>query len=67
MLRARFVDSNPGAALLGEEPLPGTANYLLGDDPAQWRSGLPTYSRVRQRDLYPGVDLVYYGNGQQLE
>jgi len=59
--------ANLSASLAGEEPLPGTANYFVGSDPAAWRTGVPTYAKVRYTDVYPGVDLVYYGNQRQLE
>jgi len=51
----------------GEEKLPGQVNYFLGSDPAKWHTGLPTYGKVRYAAVYPGVDLVYYGNQRQLE
>lgn len=41
---------------------PGVINYLIGNDPARWRTGVPLYSRVTYDDVYPGVDVVYYGN-----
>lgn len=47
--------------------MPGTANYLLGSDEKSWHSGIPTYGRVAYRDLYPGIDLEYYGTQRQLE
>ncbi len=50
-----------------EGELPGRVNYLIGNDPAQWRTGVPVFSKVRYRDVYPGVDLIYYGNQRQLE
>ena len=52
---------------LGEAQLPGTANYFLGSDRAAWRSAVPTFAKVRYSAVYPGVDLVYYGNQRQLE
>ncbi len=55
------------ASPVGEEPLPGTANYLIGNDPSQWHTGLLTYARVRYPGIYPGVDLIFYGNSGQLE
>ena len=55
------------AAAVPERELPGKVNYILGNDPKRWRLGLPTYERVRVHDLYPGIDLVYYGNQKQLE
>jgi Beta-propeller repeat len=45
----------------------GISNYLLGPDPARWQTGIPNFAQVRYKNLYPGVDLVYYGNGQYLE
>ena len=51
----------------GEEQLPGKVNYFLGNDPNRWRTDLPTYAKVRYNGVYPGVDLVYYGNQRQLE
>ena len=55
------------AKVTGESQLPGTVNYFIGNNPTRWRTNLPTYARVRSSDVYPGVDLVYYGNQQQLE
>ena len=51
----------------GEATLPGRTNYLLGNDPARWRTGVRQFSRVRVPAVYPGIDVVYYGNGNQLE
>jgi hypothetical protein len=56
-----------GVRVSGFDKLPGTANYFIGNDPAKWRSGLPTYSKVLYAGVYPGVDLVYYGKQRQLE
>ena len=43
------------------------ANYFIGNDPDKWRTNVPTYAKVQYQDVYPGVDLVYYGNQRQLE
>ena len=42
-------------------------NSFVGADPAQWRRGVPTYARLRAAAVLPGVDLIYYGNQEQLE
>ena len=67
----RFRLDLPGAKAnvqpQGERRLPGAANYFIGNDPAQWRTGVPTYGQVRFAQVYDGVDLVYYGNHRQLE
>jgi hypothetical protein len=59
--------ANPGAEPTGQNLLAGRSNYLLGNDPAQWRTGVSQFSRVEVPGVYPGIDLVYYGNGDQLE
>ncbi|MCC6989143.1 MAG: hypothetical protein IT181_09110, partial [Acidobacteria bacterium] len=59
--------ANPHAAARAEAMLPGTVNYLKGAGPEAWHTGIPTYERVRYDALYPGIDVVYYGNGRQLE
>ena len=66
-VQLQFAGANPGAEMSGAGELPGRANYLLGSDPARWRTGVPLFSRVAISDLYPGVHLVYYANRDQLE
>jgi uncharacterized repeat protein (TIGR01451 family) len=51
----------------GLEELPGKVNYFIGNDPHQWRTNVATYAKVKYENVYPGVDLVYYGDGRQLE
>jgi hypothetical protein len=51
----------------GVDELPGKANYFIGNDPTKWRAGVSTYARVKYSEVYPGVDLVYYGNQRRLE
>jgi len=67
VLRMSFADANPDARVAGLEELPGKAHYFIGNDPAKWRINVPTYAKVRYREVYPGIDLVYYGNQRQLE
>ena len=67
VLRMSLPGSNPEATIEGRDELPGKANYFIGNDPAQWRTNVSTYAKVQYRDVHPGIDLVYYGNQQQLE
>jgi hypothetical protein len=67
VVRMRLEGTSPGARVEGEEDLPGKSNYFIGSDPSRWRTDVPGYARVRCRDVYPGVDLVYYGNRGKLE
>jgi hypothetical protein len=66
-LQMQLARANPNARVEGQDQLPGAANYFLGNDPAKWRANVPTYSKVRYKGVYPGIDLVYYGNQRQLE
>lgn len=67
VLRLSMVGANRASSIEGEDELPGKVNYLLGDQPGQWRTNISTYKKVRYREVYPGVDVVYYGNQRQLE
>lgn len=61
-------DANPAARLSGTDPLAGKAHYFRGNDASRWRRNVPTFAKVRCRQVYPGIDLVYYGTSQgQLE
>jgi hypothetical protein len=67
VVRMKFVGSETRPRVAAQEELPGKVNYLLGNDSRQWRTGISTYAKVAYQNLYPGVDLVYYGNQRQLE
>ena len=67
VLRMTFADANPDPRVTGLEELPGKANYFIGNDPAKWRTDVPTYAKVHYQEVYPGIDLVYYGKQRQLE
>lgn len=67
VLRMGLVGARRDADIAGEDELPGKCNYFIGNDPARWRTNIPTFAKVRYREVYPGIDLVYYGNEGQLE
>ncbi len=52
---------------LGVDKAEGARNFLLGSDPSRWQRNVPSFARVRYNEVYPGVDLVYYGNRRELE
>jgi uncharacterized protein (TIGR03437 family) len=62
-----FASARRDAQGQGEDALPGVVNYLQGNQPSAWLKDIPTYSRVRYRQLYPGVDVVYYVKDGRLE
>lgn len=66
IFRMKLVGAKTAVAR-GVQELPGKANYFIGNDRSKWRSEIPTYSRVQLASIYPGIDVVYYGNDGQLE
>ena len=67
VLRMKPAGMNSNPVVVGEEALPGKVNYIIGNDPKKWHSDVPTYGKVRLKQVYSGIDLVYYGNQKQLE
>ena len=68
VVRLQLIGANADAVATGLAPQPGEINYLLGNDPDKWQTGITPYGKVRYDEVYPGIDLVYYGTSQsQLE
>ena len=61
-----FVDANPRARPVGEEPTSAVISYFKGPR-EEWKTGLPTYASLVYKDLWPGIDLVYTGTGGRLK
>jgi len=66
-LRMKLAGANPNASLTAVDQLPGKSNYFIGNNPAKWRTGVPQFARVRYESVYPGINLVFYGNQGHLE
>ena len=67
VLRVRLAGANSSPEVSGGEALPGTANYFIGNDRSKWVQGVATYRKVNYRQVYAGIDLVYYGAERQME
>lgn len=67
VVRMKLLEANTQARVAGVEALPGKSNYFIGKDPEQWHIGIPHFAKVHYQQIYPGIDLVYYGNQRQLE
>ncbi len=66
-LRMKLAGANPNASLTAVDQLPGKSNYFIGNNPAKWRTSVPQFARVRYENVYPGINLVFYGNEGHLE
>lgn len=67
VVQMRLFGGKQNSAVAGLDELPGKSNYLIGNDPKAWRTNIPTYGKVMAKNVYNGVDLVYYGNQGLLE
>jgi hypothetical protein len=59
--------ANQSPEMAGADRLAGHSNYFIGNDPSRWLRNIPQYGRVQYREVYPGIDLAFYGNQNQLE
>jgi hypothetical protein len=67
VIRMQVAGGKREPRVVGLDPQATKSNYLLGNDPSHWQTGVSHYARVRYEDVYPGVDLIYRGNQTQLE
>lgn len=63
----QLAGANPSAIAKGEDQERGLSNYFIGKNPEKWQHAVPHFGRVKMTDVYPGIDLTFYGNPQQLE
>ena len=66
-IRISFAHANSNVHIDGAELIPGHTSYFLGRDPAHWKPGARWFNRIVYRDLYPGIDLIFYTKANHLE
>src|SRR5215813_11730427 len=66
VVRMKLDGASPGR-VEGVQELQGKVNYFIGDDASKWLTDIPTFRKVAYRNVYEGIDAIYYGNRQQLE
>jgi hypothetical protein len=66
-LHMKLEGSRPWDDPIGLEPTGGVSNYFLGNDPKAWRTNIPQFARISAPGVYDGIDLVFYGQGSDLE
>ncbi len=67
MIKAAFIGVDETARVTGQDILGHYSNYFLGNDQSRWRTNVPSFETITYHDIYPGIDLKYYGNGYQME
>jgi hypothetical protein len=63
VLTAKFVDANPNPEVFAEGQMEYKCNYFLGNDPSKWHTDVPNYEAITLKDIYPGINLKYSGDG----
>ena len=66
-VRMSLVGARDRPEAVAHNRQPGQVNYFIGDDPAGWQTGVSTFAAIEYRDVFPGIDLRYYGNNLRLE
>jgi hypothetical protein len=67
VVRMKLQGAGQPRQVIGVENLPGVSNYFIGNDPKKWSTDVPRYGRIRYAGVYPGIDVVWYGNQRRLE
>jgi len=63
VLTAKFIGANPNPEVYAEGQMEYKCNYFLGNDPTKWHTDVPNYEAIMLKDIYPGIDLKYSGDG----
>ncbi len=67
VVRMTLAGANLHPEVSGTALLPGKSNYFIGNDASKWRRNVPQFGRVEYAQVYPGIDLIYYGSQGHLE
>ena len=61
VLRINFEDSNKIPQIIGKNEFNCKINYFKGDNKSTWKNCIPIYEKLLYKEIYPGIDLLYYG------
>ncbi|MBN1213533.1 MAG: SBBP repeat-containing protein [candidate division Zixibacteria bacterium] len=67
LIKSNFIAANPEPVIKGNALLSHRSNFILGNDPARWRTNVPSYESLTYEDIYPGINLVYYSKNGHME
>ncbi len=67
LIKLTFLNANPNPEIIAADQQEGKVNYFIGKDPEKWRTNIPTYKAVVYKEVYPGIDIKFYGNNRQME
>ncbi len=64
---AKFEGTNPNVKVLGASKQKQYYNFYKGRDRSKWKSHVPCFESIIYEDIYPGINLSYYSNGNKIE
>jgi len=67
LIKAQIVGANPNPEVIGVDRLPHNNNYFYSNDRSKWHTDVANYSVIVYKDIYPGIDLKYYGDGKSMK
>jgi len=67
LIKAQFIGANSSPVVAGVDRLSQVNNYFLGNDPSRWKTNVANFACVVYREIYPGIDLKYYGDGRSVK
>ncbi len=67
LVKLTFINANSNPEIIAVDQQEGKVNYFVGNDPKKWRTSIPTYKAVLYKEVYPGIDIKFYGNNRQME
>lgn len=67
LIKLSFISANKNPEIIGEGLQEGKVNYFIGNDPKRWKTDMPTYEAIVYKEVYPGIDIKFYGNNRQME
>ena len=66
VVKLNFAGANPDTIPVSLEKSGAVISYFKGK-PEDWKTGLPASSRIVYRELWPGIDLQYYGTVNRMK
>lgn len=67
VVRMGLVGASRKAQVSPVGPQHGRSNYFRGNNRGKWHRDIPNFGKVQYDEVYPGVDLVFYGKQRELE
>ena len=67
IIKLTLLNANPNPEIIAVDPQEGKVNYFIGKDPKKWRTNIATYRAILYKEVYPGIDIKFYGSNCQME